>query len=123
VTTAAIQLADKLLPDVDANHANAGTLAINIRQTIADYDARHIPIPSDLAGAYRIVVARMLNSVNERTQAVGARMIREALVHNLNLASTVHDADAPKGGTTVNVAVVQVRRIVVEQAPAAVERP
>ena len=122
MTDTALELADRIMPDVHAPHSNVPTIGAAFRATLAEYDAKKIPMPDELVGAYRIIVARMIASPHPRVQRAGAKMIREALGSNIRLAEVLLNAEKPAVAVQVNNT-IQVRRIVVEREPERVEAP
>lgn len=68
--------------------------------TLADHNARGIPLKQELVDAYQIVCARLMQSQSERIQAVGVAALAAALKYNLDLFTqadkmTRLDSDQP----------------------------
>lgn len=78
-------LADRLLPPDDPAQRGARTLVKDILRTLADHNARAIPLKAELLDAYQIVAARLMQSAHESVQVASLKLILGAVQSNVAL--------------------------------------
>jgi hypothetical protein len=71
---------------VDGTHTRANVNAVVA--ALDDMHARGVPVPSELAAAIPVVIARLMRSDSPRIQAAAVKLALAALRHNLERAST-----------------------------------